>query len=203
MSYENAPATLLLATHCCLCGRPLVDAESVECGIGPHCRKDKSSDATPDWGAVADQLSLWVAEAPMDDARRIMFETAMNAIEDARKGNDHKMANVLTREIAAVRGSSPVGHLVMAIRCMGRTRLADALASRLYEIRIRESGAELLVKSPYSDAFRGMTRNLRARWDKEGKFYRVGADVRRELYAALKLSYPGQLAFGPRGEFLL
>lgn len=39
MSYVNAPATKLLATHCCACGRPLVDAQSVEAGMGPDCRK--------------------------------------------------------------------------------------------------------------------------------------------------------------------
>ena len=39
MSYENAPATKMLATHCCACGRPLVDAASVEAGMGPDCRE--------------------------------------------------------------------------------------------------------------------------------------------------------------------
>ncbi len=39
MSYENAPATKLLATQCCACGRPLVDAKSVETGMGPICRE--------------------------------------------------------------------------------------------------------------------------------------------------------------------
>lgn len=39
MSYENATATKLLATHCVCCGRALVDAVSVELGIGPECRK--------------------------------------------------------------------------------------------------------------------------------------------------------------------
>jgi hypothetical protein len=39
MGYENAAATKLLATHCCACARPLVDAKSVELGIGPICRK--------------------------------------------------------------------------------------------------------------------------------------------------------------------
>lgn len=39
MSYENAPATLMLATHCAACGRPLVDADSVETGMGPDCRE--------------------------------------------------------------------------------------------------------------------------------------------------------------------
>jgi len=37
--YENAPATLMLATQCAVCGRPLVDAVSVETGMGPDCRE--------------------------------------------------------------------------------------------------------------------------------------------------------------------
>lgn len=37
--YENAPATKLLATHCAVCARPLLDAKSVELGIGPDCRR--------------------------------------------------------------------------------------------------------------------------------------------------------------------
>jgi hypothetical protein len=39
MSYESATATKLLATHCAVCCRPLVDAQSVELGIGPDCRR--------------------------------------------------------------------------------------------------------------------------------------------------------------------
>ena len=39
MSYEDAPATKMLATYCAVCGRPLVDANSVEAGIGPDCRR--------------------------------------------------------------------------------------------------------------------------------------------------------------------
>jgi len=39
MCYEDAPATRLLATHCTMCSRPLLDAQSVEAGMGPICRK--------------------------------------------------------------------------------------------------------------------------------------------------------------------
>lgn len=39
MGYENAPATKMLATHCAACNRPLVDAVSVEIGMGPDCRE--------------------------------------------------------------------------------------------------------------------------------------------------------------------
>lgn len=39
MSYEDAKATKLLATHCAACSRALVDSISVETGLGPVCRK--------------------------------------------------------------------------------------------------------------------------------------------------------------------
>ncbi len=39
MSYEQAPATKMMATQCAICARPLVDAKSVEIGIGPTCRE--------------------------------------------------------------------------------------------------------------------------------------------------------------------
>lgn len=38
MSYENAPATDLVATCCAACGRPLVDAASLDAHLGPDCR---------------------------------------------------------------------------------------------------------------------------------------------------------------------
>jgi exodeoxyribonuclease-5 len=38
MSYTESPATDMIATTCAVCARPLVDAESVELGIGPDCR---------------------------------------------------------------------------------------------------------------------------------------------------------------------
>lgn len=48
MSYENAPATQLVATNCCVCARPLVDAVSVEVGMGPDCRKRYYKAANPE-----------------------------------------------------------------------------------------------------------------------------------------------------------
>jgi hypothetical protein len=44
MSYENAPGTKMLSTRCICCGRPLLDALSVEIGIGPVCRKNTGYD---------------------------------------------------------------------------------------------------------------------------------------------------------------
>lgn len=39
MGYEDAPATAMLATHCAVCSRPLLDAASVNAGMGPDCRR--------------------------------------------------------------------------------------------------------------------------------------------------------------------
>jgi hypothetical protein len=38
MSYLSAPATAMVATYCAICSRDLVDAQSVETGVGPTCR---------------------------------------------------------------------------------------------------------------------------------------------------------------------
>lgn len=54
MSYETAPATLLLAVECAACGRPLVDADSVEIGMGPDCREKYGFDIAADPETKAD-----------------------------------------------------------------------------------------------------------------------------------------------------
>lgn len=58
MSYENAPATIMLASHCAVCGRPLVDAQSVELGIGPDCRRKYGFDMPCDEAARAEANAL-------------------------------------------------------------------------------------------------------------------------------------------------
>jgi len=66
MSYESAPATQLVATHCCACNRPLVDAKSVELGIGPVCRKKHGFDMPVDDATrkAANALVYQIAAAP-------------------------------------------------------------------------------------------------------------------------------------------
>ena len=58
MSYTNAPATALVATHCAVCNRELLDAVSVEAGIGPVCREKHgyNIEANEDDRAEANQL---------------------------------------------------------------------------------------------------------------------------------------------------
>lgn len=63
MSYENAPATRLVATHCAVCARPLVDAPSVESGIGPVCREKYG-------------LNVDMAEDVRREANRLVYQIA-------------------------------------------------------------------------------------------------------------------------------
>ena len=58
MSHENAPATELVATSCCACGRALVDSESLASGIGPVCAEKFGGRATldPETRAEANRL---------------------------------------------------------------------------------------------------------------------------------------------------
>jgi hypothetical protein len=66
MSYEDAPQTKMLATHCCVCGRPLVDAKSVELGIGPEC------------GQLVHAASVYTSQGRLDKVRECA--TAIGAI---------------------------------------------------------------------------------------------------------------------------
>jgi hypothetical protein len=63
MSYENAPATKMLATRCSVCSRPLVDSVSVELGIGPDCRRRHGYDidVAPEIRAQANAIVHMIA----------------------------------------------------------------------------------------------------------------------------------------------
>ena len=114
MSYENAPATKMLATNCACCGRPLVDAKSVECGIGPDCREK--------YGVDVD-----VTEAAREEANKIVFQLARGGLtrEDARP---------LFDKLAAL------GFVVLAERVAKRFR--TTLTARMDEAELRALRAE-------------------------------------------------------------
>lgn len=77
MSYENAPATKMLATHCLACGRPLVDAASVEAGMGPDCREkygytaEASDEARAEANALVHGLAVAADEPSVNELRGV------------------------------------------------------------------------------------------------------------------------------------
>ena len=98
MGYENAPATKLLATHCAVCRRPLVDAKSVELGIGPDCRKKYGFEMACDESvrAMANKTVYLIACNPQS------FETfARTAV--LRELGFLKLADIIEKRVASIR----------------------------------------------------------------------------------------------------
>lgn len=69
MGYEDSKACKLLATHCACCSKPLVDAESVNTGMGPICRnKHGYADGPQENRVRANKLVYEIAALQNGDA---------------------------------------------------------------------------------------------------------------------------------------
>lgn len=167
MSYEQAPATRILATHCAACRRPLLDAKSVEIGIGPDCRKRLGFD-------------LEVAPEARTRANKLVYQIALE-----QEGKS-------TLEAAA------------ELRGLGFDKLAARIIERLAKVVIEETNGELAVYAPFVETACGDWRGIPGRrWDGEAKCNRMPSNQRRALFGLLKKHYPGALATGPKGAFVV
>lgn len=199
MGYEQSPAVDLVATNCALCGRPLLDADSVECGMGPVCRArhgagevygvDLRRDATMLIGLLPDGLRE-------------------RAEELVRAGDGRALANWAVNRVAALCGAGRAGddvadQLVLIVAAVGFIRLAAALAERHSRVvvNVAQEGSELVVSAPYNQAFVESTRNFRGRrWDGKSKTTRFPAASRAGLWNALADSFgAGTMVVGAHG----
>lgn len=168
MSYENAPATKMLATNCAACGRPLVDAISVETGMGPDCREKHGYN--------------------------------QEVSEEARAE-----ANKLVHEIAVAQDGVRVTQNIVRLQALGFDALAARIVKRTRPIVIEAVDLlTLAVASPYSETFIEDVRHVPGRrWDNETKRNTIPTSSRAALWAALKRSYSGCTAIGPKGAFVI
>lgn len=186
--YTAAPAVELLATHCCLCNRPLLDADSVERGIGPTCARKAGVDDVahaPDWTRVRAILTPLDVTVP-DDARRA--------------------ANALVHRVGRDPHGADVPRYVEAIEALGYLRLAATLAEHLVPARahVAREGDRLVVSAEVpATHFDGLVVALRAvpgrRWDRDRKVNVVPVASKRALWEALTRALPrGALVIGDR-----
>ncbi|NDD56027.1 hypothetical protein EBZ39_19545 [bacterium] len=173
MSYTAAPACQLLATHCCCCGRPLVDSVSVELGIGPECRKG-------DTGGID--------AATQDDCNRLTRSAAVAA----QSGNVERV-----REIAETIESLGLSELANKIR----KRFVNA--EKRCKITIVDNGDMLIVETPFrrkdSSGFIEAWRNIPGRrYDRNRNANVVPVNQKRQL---LQRFFPGEFGKGPQGIF--
>jgi len=188
MSYENAPATRMLATRCAVCGRQLVDSRSVETGVGPDCRAKHGYDDP-------------CGEEERREANRLVYRLALwRSAEDGVEGTPD------VEEAAQAIGR---------VRALGLSRLAAVLEERLCDVQLEETEEggrrHLAVATPFSDGFLADLKRLKRadgfelerRWDASSSRWLLPTDdeARRLLWRVLKVHFKGRLGRGPRGPF--
>ncbi|HYM54564.1 MAG TPA: DUF6011 domain-containing protein [Solirubrobacteraceae bacterium] len=144
--YEDAPATKMLATHCAVCRRPLLDALSVEVGIGPVCRRDHGYDEEvaalgDDARQAANLIVAHVAHAGVDDLARdaavaslrvLGFRKLADRIEF--RGKDAPSGDVVVR-----RSSRGTGYYVSAPYHPAATTAWRAIPGRRWDGEAKEN----------------------------------------------------------------
>lgn len=211
MSYETAPATIMLATFCACCSRPLVDAVSVEAGVGPECRKRHGyaeAQGEPDWVAVQAELGNLVSRSVFTTQSH--DPTISVAVSEAawRLGGleTRRIANQLVHRIAVEQQGQHVLALTNALKALGYTKLAERIAHRLAPVQIELTEDGYVVKTPYSEEGVIAMRSVPGRrWVGKG---RAGRNVfpvssKRPLFETLRRVYHGTNASGPKGLFTL
>jgi hypothetical protein len=176
--YEEAPATKMLDSKCCVCSRPLLDVLSVSIGMGPICREKHGYDAEI---------------ARLDEETRRAANTIVNHIAANYRDDD-----VRTAGVAALR---LMGFRVVADRIMYRGKDAPhADVTRPVVIRASTRGTGWYVKAPYkaeaSEGFRGIPGR---RWEPETKEWFVPWAGKVELWRVLTAFYQGHNLVSPKG----
>lgn len=199
MSYENSKACKLVATHCAACGRPLVDATSVDYGIGPTCRKKyQYEDALEITEEVAENVRATLASVPNQDLQE--------KIEEALNEDDSRWAaNLLVHHIAHYQKDPESMGAIRLIRALGYESLADRIEKRIKpKIQVMVENGRIEVESPYSETFVACIREIKGRrFDYDNKIWSAPVTQKRELWKALKAAYEGDLAQGPKGPFVI
>lgn len=178
MGYEDATATRMLATHCVICGRPLVDATSVEVGMGPECRG-----YAPDSGPEH------------ENANKLVFEAALAA-------QSGRIEDVLV----AADEIEKLGYSKLAEKVRRRFKNGAEKARKRPDIKIIVEEDRLIVKTPYrrkdSGEFVQAWRSISGRlYIPKTKQNSIPMKEKAALWALLKRFFPGKYGIGPKGVF--
>jgi hypothetical protein len=113
-------------------------------------------------------------------------------------------ANKLVYLIAAKQTGPEVVTAVARLKVLGFARLSERIVRLRVVVTITEAEDRIVVKAPYTEAsveaFRGV---YGRRWDKDQKANTFPRERKAELFAALQRAFPGALAEGPKGPFVI
>ena len=195
MSYETAPATILLATDCCVCGRPLVDSDSVNTGIGPVCAKRT-------------QYGHFDREPNIHEAANLLNE--MGVVVELL--DPHKAANKLVYLVAANQKNTLLARkLTEAVALMGYTVLANVLRKRFapVTVTVKTSGDLRLatIEANGNENFHTALNLLRyvpgKSWDKKLRANTFPISSRGTLWKNLKKLPSGSVVEGDKGVVVI
>ena len=178
MSYTDSTACKMLATHCVCCGRPLVDAISVELGMGPECRKE---------------YDAGLGEEQKKEANKIVHAAAVMA-----------QTGHVERVVEYVGELNKLGFSKLASKVGRRFRgVADRRVNA--EIVIEDVNEDTIrVKTPFRRGKReGFVRAWRKipgrRWNKGWNY--LPRTQKKALWELLVDYFPGKFGDGPKGTF--
>lgn len=199
--YTASAACQMLATHCACCGKPLVDSDSVETGVGPVCR-NKHGYAVPT--GPADLRGSFRAARALERAEP---ELELGPACSAIAGEDtHRAANILTHRAALVQGTAKVYTIAAIIHALGYHTLAERITTNAGAIRVEPAEHEafgpcLKVVAPYSPAFNQACKDRKvwSRWSKADKARFVALKSRKALWEALSDAFGGMAVIGSKG----
>lgn len=187
MGYEAARSTILLATHCLLCGRPLRDAKSVEIGIGPVCRNKAGYDA--DIGEIARKA-----------ANKLIYEAALPGISAEQRLDCADQIEALGLQGVAekIRKRFLKYDVVITVAevVFGKGKWAKTVKA-------------YLLASPFNEGFKD---DFKAKVDfrdrqpvYENKRFQgwafKGKDAKDTVHNLLAIHFPGEWITGPKGAF--
>ena len=179
--YTQTPACRLLATNCVCCGRALVDAVSVEMGIGPECRN----------GIFPDGID--------ECDRKVANEHVHAAAVAAQNGH---VAKVI--EIAGYIRDLGFGEL--ADKVERRFKEGVKRVAKKADIVIEEVDGYMLVTTPYrrgdAEAFKAAWRAIPGRrYIFKRRANEVPVSSKAAVWELLKKFFPGKWGKGPKGAF--
>ena len=113
-------------------------------------------------------------------------------------------ANAIVYQIACDPRSIETLHRCEALHALGFEKLASIIRQRAAAIVITGTPGELLVSTPYNEAFVEAVRAIPGRrWHKEEKLWGVPSTQRAALWTALQHHYHNAIGVGPKGPFVV
>jgi len=198
--HTKSPVYNMVPTHCSCCRRPLVDATSVEFGVGPICRNkygyEDAHPVTPDIDAA--MTAVMGKFSDLAFAGRVM---------KAVKADDSRKAANLLNCLMAVSLKKKVSEADImlgteALATLGYTTLASRVSEVLTAVKIEEVNGRVKVVTPYNETFVASTRAIKgSRYDRDAKCWTVPVTEKAALWGAIKESFSGEMGMGPKGMF--